>query len=141
MKVILPLSVPDEGYFRKATCALMLISPIVLLSLGRHLCWWSISPKGYHPPKVSTDRLYYYPWVDTSAGGVLVQTGKIHPKVSTDRFYYYHWVVTSAGGVLVQRGIIHPKVSTDRFYYYHWVDTSAGGVLVQRGIIHPKSQY
>ena len=29
----------------------MLISPIVLLSLGRHLCWWSISPKGYHPPK------------------------------------------------------------------------------------------
>jgi len=23
---------------------------VLLLSLGRYLCWWTISPRGYHPP-------------------------------------------------------------------------------------------
>jgi len=60
------------------------------------------------------------------------------------RFYYYHWVDTSAGGLLVPEGIILPVVSVSsltwfirylRFYYYHWVDTSAGGLLLPRGIV------
>jgi hypothetical protein len=70
MKVI--LSVPDEGYSRN------LISTFLLLSLGRYLCWWTISPWGYHP---SSSQCYYH-WVDTSAGGPLVPEGIIHPVVS-----------------------------------------------------------
>jgi len=54
-------SVSDEGYSRNASCALNLISTFVLLSLGRYLCWWTISPRGYHPPSsqcVGTDMVY-----------------------------------------------------------------------------------
>jgi len=29
---------------------LNLISTFVLLSLCRYLCWWTISPRWYHPP-------------------------------------------------------------------------------------------
>ena len=42
------LSVPGEGYSRHALCALK-ISTFLLLSLGRYLCSWTISPRGYHP--------------------------------------------------------------------------------------------
>ena len=41
---------PDEGYARKGSCALNLMSTFSLLSLGRYFCWWTISPRGYHPP-------------------------------------------------------------------------------------------
>jgi len=27
-----------------------MISTFLLLLLGRYLCWWTISPRGYHPP-------------------------------------------------------------------------------------------
>ena len=50
----------------------------VFLSLGRYLCWWTISPRGYHQP--SSQCLYH--WVDTSAGGLLVPEGTISPVVS-----------------------------------------------------------
>ena len=40
----------------------------MLLSQGRYLCWWTISPRGYRPPSSQC----YYHWVDTSAGGLLV---------------------------------------------------------------------
>ena len=40
----------------------------VFLSLSRYLCWFTISPRGYHPPSSQ----YYYHWVDISAGGQLV---------------------------------------------------------------------
>jgi len=33
----------------------------VLLSLGRYLCWWTINPRGYHPPSsqcFGTDVVY-----------------------------------------------------------------------------------
>jgi len=42
--------IPSEGNFRNASCALSLISTFSLLSLGRYLCWWTISPCGYYPP-------------------------------------------------------------------------------------------
>jgi len=29
---------------------LNLISTFLLLSLDRYHCWWTISPRGYHPP-------------------------------------------------------------------------------------------
>ena len=85
-------------------------------------------------------RFYYYHWVDTSAGGLLVPEGIIHPVVTVSVltwfirylcFYCYHWIYTSAGGLLVPRGIIRPVVSvsilTDcigylRFYHYLLVD-------------------
>ena len=39
-------------------------------------------------------------------------------------FYYYHWVDTSAGGLLVPRSFIHPVVSISALtwvikYFYH----------------------
>ena len=43
------LSIPGEGYSRHASCTLNLISTFLLLSRGRYLCWWTISPRGYHP--------------------------------------------------------------------------------------------
>ena len=46
------LSVPDEGYSRNPSCPLLLISTVLLLSLGRFLCWWTISPLGYYPPNI-----------------------------------------------------------------------------------------
>jgi len=55
------LNVPDVGYSRNESCALNLISTFLLLSLGRYLCWWTISPWGYHPPSsqwFGTDVVY-----------------------------------------------------------------------------------
>jgi hypothetical protein len=72
------LSVPDADYSRNVSCALNLISTFLLLSLGWYLCWWTISPWGYHPPSSQC----YYHWVDTSAGGLLVPEGIIQPVVS-----------------------------------------------------------
>ena len=43
-----------------------LMSTFLLLSLG-NLCWWTISPRGYHPPSSQC----FYHWV-TSVGGLLV---------------------------------------------------------------------
>ena len=45
---ILALSVPEEGYYRNMSCTLTLVSMFLLLSLGRYLCWWTISTRGNH---------------------------------------------------------------------------------------------
>ena len=50
----------------------------VLLSLCRYLCWWTLSPRGYH--QLSSQ--CYYHCVDTSAGGHLVPEGIIRSVVS-----------------------------------------------------------
>ena len=50
------LSLPDQDDSRNASCALNLISSFSLPSLGRYLCWWTISPRGYHPPSKSVFR-------------------------------------------------------------------------------------
>ena len=50
----------------------------VLQSLGGYLCWWTISPSGYHPPNSQ----YCNHWVYTSAGGRLVPEDTIYPLVS-----------------------------------------------------------
>jgi len=58
---ILALIVPDEGYFRNASCALNLISTFSLLSQDRYLCWCTISPCVYPPPSsqcFGTDMVY-----------------------------------------------------------------------------------
>ena len=54
------------------------ISTFLLLSLDRYLCWWTISPRVYHPPSSQC----FCHWVDTSAGGLLVPEGIVHPVVS-----------------------------------------------------------
>jgi len=40
----------EQIFVKKYMCALNLISTFVLLSLARYFCWWTISPRGYHPP-------------------------------------------------------------------------------------------
>ena len=119
------------------------------LSLGRYLCWWTISPRGYHPPSSQS----FYHWVDTSAGGLLVLKDIIRPVVrvsitgsipllvdyqssrlsSTQQSeflslgrYLCWWTISPRG--------YHPPSSQS---FYHWVDTSVGGLLVPEGIIHP----
>jgi hypothetical protein len=50
-----------EDSFRNASCALNFISTFLLLSLGRYFCWWTISPRVYHPPSsqcFGTDMVY-----------------------------------------------------------------------------------
>ena len=66
-------------------------STLLLLSLGRYLCWFKLlAPEGIIHPLVSTSLLtwfirymHYYRWIDTSTGGLLVPGGIIHPFVST----------------------------------------------------------
>ena len=75
---------------------------LVLLSLGRYLCWWTISPREYHPPSSQ----YYYHQVDTSAGKLLVPKDTIH-----QQSVLLSLGDTSAGGRLVPEDTIHPVVS------------------------------
>jgi len=51
------MSVPDEGFSRNVPCALNLTFMFLLLSLGRYLCWWTISPEAIICPVVSVSAL------------------------------------------------------------------------------------
>jgi hypothetical protein len=64
----------------------------VLLSLGRYLCWLTISHRGCH----SSSSQCYYHWVDTSTGWLLVPEDVIRPVVSAEALtwftrYVYYW--------------------------------------------------
>jgi hypothetical protein len=53
----------SKGDIRWSLTALILISTFLWLSLGRFLCWWTVSPRGYHPPSsqcFGNDMAYYY---------------------------------------------------------------------------------
>ena len=121
----------------------------VLLSLGGHLCWWTINPRVYHP----SSSHYYYQQVDTSAGGRLIPEDTIHPVVSSTITGWIHllvddqsqWIPSNQQSVVQSLGEYlcwwtisprgyHPPNSQ---YYYHQVDTSAGGLLVPEDTIHP----
>ena len=41
---------PAASHWQTWSCALNLISTFLSLPLGWCLCWWTISPRGYHPP-------------------------------------------------------------------------------------------
>jgi len=70
-------------YSRNASCALTLISTFLLLSLGRYLCWWTISPQGYHPPSsqcFGTDMIfirYIYYWNVQFPNNVIINKAKV----------------------------------------------------------------
>ena len=121
----------------------------VFLSLDRHLCWWTISHREYHPSSCQC----YYHWIDTSAGELLVTESIIRPVVSgsitgsTPLLLNYQSQRVS----FVQQSVL---LSLDRYLcwwtisrreyhpsscqcYYHWIDTSAGGLLVTESIIRP----
>ena len=68
----IPLLVDDQSQRIPST------QQSVLQSLGGYLCWWTISPSGYHPPNSQ----YCNHWVYTSAGGRLVPEDTIYPLVS-----------------------------------------------------------
>jgi len=53
------LDVPDEGYFRNASCVVDLVSTFVLLWQFRYLCWWTINPRGHHPPSSKKNLLLW----------------------------------------------------------------------------------
>ena len=96
----------------------------VLLSLDRHLCWWTISHREYHP---SCCQCFYH-WIDTSAGGLLVTESIIVQQsmfLSLDR-HLCCWTVSHRE--------CHPSSCQ---FYCHWIDTSAGGLLVTTSIIRP----
>ena len=53
------------------------------------------------------------------------------------RFYYYHWVHTSAGGLLVPDGIIRPVVSASALtwfirYIYYWNLEFLNNVIIHK---------
>jgi hypothetical protein len=126
----------------------------VFLSLGRYLFfWWTISPRGYHPPSSQC----YFQYVDTSSvGGLLVLEGIIRPVVSVSITwlipllvvdYYSSRVSSNQKSVFLSLGRYlfcwwniglrgyHPPSSQ---CFYHLVDTSSGGrLLVLEGIIRP----
>ena len=120
----------------------------VLLSLGGHLCWWTINPRVYHP----SSSHYYYQQVDTSAGGRLIPEDTIHPVVSITITGWIpllvddqsQWIPSTQQSVLQSLGeylcwwTISPRgyhLPNSR-YYYHQVDTSAGGLLVPEDTIY-----
>ena len=70
----------------------------------------------------------------------------MHTNLRYLHLYYYHWVDTSGGGLLVPEVIVRHVVSVLvqkwfirylRLYYNHWVDTSTGGQIVPEGIVRP----
>ena len=118
---------------------------VLLLSLGRYLCWWTISPRGHHPSSsqcFGTGMFYYQHWVDTSASGLLVPEDIIRPVVNAS---HWHVLLLALGRYLCWWTISlrghHPSSSQcfgiGMFYYQHWVDTSASGLLVPEDIIRP----
>ena len=94
----------------------------VLLSIGRYHCWWTISLC-----------LYYYPSVDTTAGGLLVYVCIIiHRSIPLLVDYQSMFVSLSIG-----RCHCWWTISLC-LYHYPSVDTTAGGLLVYVCIIiHP----
>ena len=94
----------------------------VLLPLDRHLCWWTISHREYHP---SSSQCFYH-WIDTSAGGLLVTESIIRPVVS----------FTTTGSTPLRWTVSHRECHPSSCHY-HWIDTSAGGLLVTESIIRP----
>ena len=113
-------SVPDEGYSRNISCALHWISTFLLISLCRYLCWWTISPRGYHPPSslcLGTDMVYlccyYYHGVDTSVGEVLVSEGIIRPVVCAWELTWYIYVfITTTVSIPLLVKYQSPRVSS-----------------------------
>ena len=56
----------------RAACALSLIYVFLILSLGQYLCWWTISPLGYHRPSIqSYQNLQFQTHVIINKGKVL----------------------------------------------------------------------
>ena len=121
----------------------------VFLSLGRYLCWLTISPRGYHTPSSQC----FYHWVNTSTGGLLVLECIIHPVVrvsitgsipllvdhQSSRVSYTQQSVFLSLGRYLYWWTISPRVyhTPSSQCFYHWADTSTGGILVLEGIIHP----
>ena len=102
-----------------ASCALNVIPMFLLLSLDRRLCWWTISPRVYHPPLLSLDRRLCW-WT--------ISPRVYHPPVvsaAITGWYLCWWTISPRG--------YHPRSQC----FYHWVDTSAGELLVPAGIIRP----
>jgi hypothetical protein len=52
--------VPDEGYYRNASCALNCACTFSLQSLSRYRLWWSISPNGIIRHAVSASALTWF---------------------------------------------------------------------------------
>ena len=121
----------------------------VLLSLGRYLCWWTISSQGYRLPSSQC----YYHYVDISAGGLLVPEGIVCPVVSVTitrsisllMDYQFPRVSSVQQSVLLSLGRYHCwwTISSQGYRlsssqcYYHQVDITAGGLLVPKGIVCP----
>ena len=57
---VLTLSAPDEVYSGNTSCAFYLISTFLLLSLGRYLCWWTVSPDSIIRPVVCASALTWF---------------------------------------------------------------------------------
>jgi len=56
------LGLPDEGYSRNASWVKFDIHVFLLLSLGRYIYWWTISPQSIVPLAVSVSTLTLFIW-------------------------------------------------------------------------------
>jgi hypothetical protein len=140
-----------------------LISTFLLLSLARFFCWWTFSPRVYHPPSslcLDTDMVYlismllflslarYFCWWTFSPrvyhppSSLCLDTAMVYlisPFLLLSLCRYLCWWTFSPR-------VYHPPVVCVwtlpwyiwylRFYYYHCVDTSVGELLVPECIIH-----
>ena len=93
--------------------------------MGRYLCWWTIIPRGYHPPRSQ----YFYHMGRYLCWWTISPRGYQPPSSQ----YFYHmgrylcwWTISPLG--------YHPPSSQ---CFYHWVDTSAAGLLVPECILCP----
>jgi len=66
--------------------------------------------------------IYYYEWLDTSAGGLYLLLSVAQ--------YLCWWAIfiTISGSIPLLVGYV---------YYYQWLDTSAGGLYIPEAIIGP----
>jgi hypothetical protein len=88
-----------------------IITLFLLLSLGGYLCWWTISPWGYH----SLSSLGFYHWVDTSVGGLLVPEGIVHSVVWASPLtwfirYIYYWNLLFLNNMIInETKVVFPQ--------------------------------
>jgi len=54
----------------------------VFMSLGRYLCWWTVSSRGYHPPSFYTDMVYHRVCNKSNTTGATCRTGPAHSSVT-----------------------------------------------------------
>ena len=63
----------------------------IYMSLGRYLCWWTVSSRGYHPPSFYTHMVYHRVCNKSNTTGATSRTGPAHSSVTPGFTFGSQW--------------------------------------------------